>query len=96
MSEKDLTKRQKSEIALEYDDLLEAGLPKAKALEKAMRIAGAHKTPTLENKRIKMAIPKPGSPEETEEIEIDDDGNYPKSVPESKRLAYLEKLRKEE
>ena len=96
LSEKDLTKKQKSEIAEEYDDLLKAGLPKAKALEKAMRMAGAHKTVTLESKRIKMSIPKPGSPEQTEEIEIDDDGNYPKSIPESKRLALLEKLRKEE
>lgn len=84
-----LGKTQKDIIAAEYKDLLNSGLPKHKALEKALKIADVDME-NAENAvaRSRMRLPTGGSVErETPEGDL-------QSMPEAKRLELYKKMEK--
>jgi len=86
-----LGKTQKDIVAAEYKDLLDSGLPKHKALEKALKIADVD----LDNTAIarsRMRIPTGGKLENEPTFE---DGKL-ESMPEAKRLELYKKMEKGE
>ena len=92
----DLTKSQKAELSAEFKDLAGAGVAKAKALVKAMKITGIEldsKDRDTEELRRAMAIPKGGAaPKDSDDR---DPENILKKYSSSKdRVAHWEKLRK--
>lgn len=94
LNELGLSEEKRRSLASEYQDLLDSGLSKAKALEKAVKIAGIR----LESPdRFAARIPKPS----TRKVEAGDEikskleeGEFPSDVPMDKRVEHWEKLRK--
>jgi|GEM_PF-3660429 len=87
-----LNKAQQEAVQIEYTDLRDSGLSKAKALEKAMRLAGIDFDEIKRNElRSSMRIPRTGG---SPEVEHDfSDAESLKKVPESKRIAMYENQR---
>lgn len=83
-----LTQQQKADLKAEYTDFRDAGLDKASAITKAMKVAGVTIDPT-EARRRNMVIPNTGNPSKPSD-ERDFRVKY-KNDP-AKRLAELERL----
>ena len=94
LNELGLSEEKRQRVAEEYKDLVDSGLSKAKALDKAIKIAGIRlETPD----RFAARIPKPS----TRKVEAGDEikskieeGEFPSDVPVEKRMEHWEKLRK--
>lgn len=91
----DLTKAQRAELSTEYKDLVLGGMPKAKALEKSIKIVGIKLDfAEMQNDELRklMAIPKGGqAPREFDKK--DPDNILKKFKTSEERVKYWESLR---
>lgn len=93
LNEANLTEEKRQRVTAEYKELVDSGLSKAKALEKAIAIAGVKFDSDI---RFAARIPKISNPKADPEVAIKeslDEGNYPSDLPIDKRVEYFEKLR---
>lgn len=92
----DLSKSEKAELSAEFKDLLDAGVPRTKALAKAMKIVGINADAAdmeTEELRRSMSIPRGGNaPQETDELDPLD--ILKKHKTSEDRVEYWEKIRK--
>lgn len=95
LSDVKMSEEQRKDLQVEFDDLRTSGLSKAKALEKAIRLAGISPGDAVTDQlRSKMALPKDGMQESKP---VSSDKPYDearKNMTPEQRVEYLESLRK--
>jgi len=87
-----LNKEQRSDLQVEFAELLQAGLPKSKALRKALKIVGATTVEIDEVKRANAALPKAGNAEVRDDVELTNENHA--DIPSEKRVELYEKIRR--